>query len=163
MVIGLSLLLGHACPRASGQERRGTPARKGAAASASTTAARDDRPLEGAWRLVGAFDPRSGQQRALPGGIEMTKLIVGGRFAWVVTQNGKAIAGAGGTWSMTPDAYSETVTYAVGANQQALVGSATKFTWKFEQGKWHHKGTLRVGQNTQGIDEFWERIPAGRP
>jgi hypothetical protein len=89
----------------------------------------------------------------------MTKLVVGGRFVWIVSQNGRAVAGAGGSYTVSPDAYAETVSYAVGQNQQPLIGTTTKFTWRFEGGKWHHKGTLRVGQAKQEIDESWERIP----
>jgi hypothetical protein len=115
--------------------------------------------LDGAWRLVSSKDPSSGQLRAVPQGIEMTKLLVGGRFAWAVVQDGKAIAGAGGQFTVEGDTYTETVTYAVADNQQPLVGKSFKFTAKVEGGKWHHTGTLKVGDARQEIDEVWERIP----
>jgi hypothetical protein len=115
--------------------------------------------LDGAWRLVSSVDPRSGQMRPVPEGLEMTKLIVGGRFGWIVAQNGQVVAGAGGRYVTTARAYTETVTYAVGQNQQPLIGTSTTFTSTMENGKWHHKGTLRVGQAKQDIDEIWERVP----
>jgi hypothetical protein len=115
--------------------------------------------LDGAWRLISALDPATGKLRPIPEGVEMTKLIVGGRFSWVVVQNGKAVAGAGGRYVTTARSYTETVTYAVGQNQQPLVGTSTTFTSAMENGKWHHRGTLRVGQQKQEIDEIWERIP----
>jgi hypothetical protein len=89
----------------------------------------------------------------------MTKLIVGGRFSWVVVRNGRAVAGAGGRYVTTARNYTETVTYAVGDNQAGLIGTSTTFTSTMEDGKWHHRGTLRAGPAKQEIDEIWERIP----
>jgi hypothetical protein len=162
IAISCCALLGYACLPASAQQRSTTQARRVAPAGSNTTAVDANHPLDGAWRLSSALDPASGQLRPIPQGIEMTKLVVGGRFAWIASQNGRAVAGAGGTCSLTPNSYSETVSYAVGQNQQALIGTTTKFTWTFEGGKWHHKGTLRVGQNRQEIDEIWERISNGK-
>ncbi len=115
-------------------------------------------PLDGAWRLVSVKDP-AGQMRRLPPGVEMTKLVVGGRYTWTVVQNGRAVAGAGGSYSVSGDTYTETVTYAVGDRQQPMVGKSFKFTWKFEGGRWHHKGGLNAGTARQEIDEIWERVP----
>jgi hypothetical protein len=144
---------------ANGQQLSNAQTKRAPSAAANKSTTAENRSLDGAWRLVRSLDPASGQLRAVPAGIEMTKLIVGGRFGWIVTQNGRALAGAGGTCSMTANGYTETVSYAVAQNQQPLVGSTTKFTWKFEGERWHHKGTLRVGQARQEIDEIWERIP----
>ncbi|MGO9468197.1 MAG: hypothetical protein ACLQIB_12030 [Isosphaeraceae bacterium] len=115
-------------------------------------------PLDGAWRLVSVKDP-AGQMRQLPAGVEMTKLLVGGRYAWTVVQNGRAVAGAGGSYAVANDTYTETVTYIVGERQPPMVGKSFKFTWKFEGGRWQHKGVLDVGTARQEIDEIWERIP----
>jgi hypothetical protein len=114
--------------------------------------------LDGAWRLVSAKDA-DGQAREAPAGVEMTKLVVDGRFAWTVAQNGTAVSGAGGTYTVTDDAYTEKVTYGVTDNQQPLVGKTFTFTWKLEGGKWHHKGVLKTDAGEQIIDEVWERIP----
>jgi len=115
-------------------------------------------PLDGAWRLVSVKDA-TGQMRRLPAGLEMTKLLVVGRYAWTVVQNGRAVAGAGGSYSVANDTYTETVTYCVSERQQSMVGKSFKFTWKIEGGQWHHKGVLDVGTAQQEIDELWERIP----
>jgi hypothetical protein len=114
--------------------------------------------LDGAWRLVSAKEA-DGQTREVPAGVEMTKLVVDGRFAWMVVQNGTAVSGAGGTYTFTDDAYTEKVTYGVTDNQQPLVGKTFTFTWKLEGGKWHHKGVLKTDAGEQVIDEVWERIP----
>jgi hypothetical protein len=53
----------------------------------------------------------------------------------------------------------EEVTYAVGDNNQAMVGHSFDFTWKIEDGKWRHVGTLRIGRAAQSVDEIWEPAP----
>ena len=95
----------------------------------------------------------------LPAQIEMTKLVIGGRYVWSVAQNGKAVAGAGGNYTTGDGDYTEEATFAIGQNQQGMVGKSFKFTWKIEDGKWYHKGTLKVGNAEQEIDEIWERVP----
>jgi hypothetical protein len=118
--------------------------------------------LDGAWRLVTTKDPATGEQRKLPEGAEMTKLIVGGRFVWTVVQDGKAVSGAGGTYALDDNSYTETVTFALSNDArgaEVLVGKSFKFTWTIEDGKWRHKGTIKLGNGDQEIDEVWERIP----
>ncbi len=58
---------------------------------------------------------------------------------------------------MNSTSYAETCTYAAGQNQQALIGTTTRFTWKLDDGKWYHKETIQVGQQRQEIDEIWMR------
>jgi hypothetical protein len=144
-LVGLGLLESHTGHRAVGQVDK--TVKKKASAKAS---------LDGAWRLVSVKDPRTQRMRKLPSGIEMIKLLVGGRYSWTVVQNGKAVAGAGGLYKVQGESYTEEVTYAVGDNNQPMVGHIFDFTWKIEDGKWHHKGTLKVGAATQEIDEIWE-------
>jgi hypothetical protein len=158
LVLGLGIILSGICGIAVAQQRQTQPKRT--SPGDSKTAAGDPaRALDGAWRLVKSLDPRSGQLREVPSGIEMTKLVVGGRYGWIVSRNGQVLAGAGGTYNFAPNAYSETVTYAVGQNQQPLIGTTTRFTWRLEGNTWYHKGTIRVGQAKQEIDEVWERVP----
>jgi hypothetical protein len=128
-------------------------------ANKETASGKTKSQLDGAWRLVRAKDATGGQYRDVPPGVEMTKLIVDGRYAWVVTQNGIAVAGAGGNYSVSGHTYTENVTYGVTTRQQPMVGRSFAFTWTIEGGKWHHKGTLRTGSGVQEIDEIWERIP----
>ena len=115
-------------------------------------------PLEGAWRLVSARQ-RDGEMRKPPEGIDMSKLIVGGRFVWTHVQEGKVTAGAGGRYKATDEAYTEDVVFAIGPNHQHLIGQSVKFSWKIEDGKWHHKGKVRVGDAEAEVEEIWERIP----
>ena len=115
--------------------------------------------LDGAWRLVSIKDHRTQRMRPLPAGIEMIKLLVGGRYSWTVVQNGKAVSGAGGRYKVDGESYTEEVTYALGDNNQAMVGHSFDFTWKIENGKWHHVGTLKIGTVAQDVDEFWEPAP----
>lgn len=127
--------------------------------TAAQEAAKAKTPLDGAWRLVSVKDQASGETRSLPDGIEMTKLVVGGRFAWTVVRDGQVVAGAGGRYAVEDDSYTETVTYAAGEGQKPLVGRSFRLTWKIEDGKWHHKGTLKLDGAEQPIDEIWERVP----
>jgi hypothetical protein len=115
--------------------------------------------LDGAWRLVSSKDPASGRMRSVPTGIEMTKLIVDGRYVWTVVQNGTVVSGAGGSYTVSGDKYTEKVTYGMTDRQQPMVGRSFTFTWKFEGGKWHHKGVLKIDRAQQEIDEIWERVP----
>jgi hypothetical protein len=148
VLLGFGLLVSHTASWAIAQDGKKT---KQKAAGKLT--------LEGAWRLVSTKEPRSGQMRKVPPGFEMTKLIVGGRYAWTVVQNGRAIGGAGGQYQVDDSTYTEAVTYVLTDNSQPMVGKSFKFTWKIEDGKWHHRGTLKAGAAAQEIDEIWERIP----
>jgi hypothetical protein len=114
--------------------------------------------LDGAWRLVSSKDPASGRMRSVPTGIEMTKLLVDGRYVWTVVREGTVVAGAGGSYAVTGDKYTEKVTCAMTSRQQPMVGRSFTFTWKFEGDKWHHKGVLKIEGGQQEIDEIWERI-----
>ena len=57
-------------------------------------------PLDGAWRLVSMKDPKSGDQRKAPEAIEMTKLVVDGRYSWTIARGERVLAGAGGSYSV---------------------------------------------------------------
>jgi hypothetical protein len=116
-------------------------------------------PLDGAWRLVSAKDPRSGEMRKLPEGVELFKLVIDGRFVWTYVQKDRAVGGAGGRYTVEDDTYTEITEFAVTAGQQAMTGKSFKFSWKIEDGKWYHKGTLKIGNAEQEIDQIYERIP----
>ena len=111
-------------------------------------------PLDGAWRLVSAKDPRSGEMRKLPEGVELFKLVIDGRFVWTYVQNNKAVGGAGGRYTVEDDTYTEITEFAVTPSQQSMTGKTFKFSWKIEDGKWYHKGTLRAGNAVQEIDQM---------
>ena len=148
LVVGFGLLLS-----ATGLPSSAQQAKKEAASKKARS------QLDGAWRLVSSKDPASGRMRSVPAGIEMTKLIVDGRYVWTVVQNGTVVAGAGGSYSVSGDKYTEKVTFGVTERQQPMVGRSFTFTWKFEGGKWHHKGVLKIDGAQQEIDEIWERVP----
>ena len=116
--------------------------------------------LEGAWRLVSVKDPRTGQTHQLPPGIELTKLVVGGRVIWTLTQDGNVLAGAGGSYSITGSTYTEKIAFSIGENYKHLVGQSVECTWKIENGKWHHTGTVQTPTGPFQVDEIWERLPA---
>jgi len=145
-LIGSALFLSGSAPGAVGQD-----------AEKEKTKAKSQ--LDGAWRLVSAKNTNGGEQRKPPERIEMTKLVIGGRYVWSVVQDGKAVAGAGGRYTVADDAYTEEVVFAISPNQLGMVGKSFKFTWKIEDGRWHHKGTLKIGDAEQEIDEIWERVP----
>jgi hypothetical protein len=147
-LVGTGLLQSHTGQRALAQVD------KVAKKKSSTTPT-----LDGAWRMVSVKDHRTQMMRKLPAGLEMIKLLVGGHYSWTVVQNGKAVGGAGGRYKVDGQSYTEEVTYAVGDNNQAIVGHSFDFTWKIEDGKWHHVGTLRIGTAAQPVDEIWEPAP----
>ncbi len=115
-------------------------------------------PLDGAWRLVSAKDPRSGEMRKLPEGVELFKLVIDGRFVWTYVQKDRAVGGAGGRYTVEDDTYTEITEFAISPSQQAMAGKTFKFSWKIEDGKWYHKGTLRAGNAVQEIDQIYERV-----
>jgi hypothetical protein len=85
MIVGFGLVVSHASQRAGAQDDKNAKQRP-----------QGKTRLDGAWRLVRSKDARTGQMRGMPPGVEMTKLLVGGRYAWTVVRDGKAISGAGG-------------------------------------------------------------------
>ena len=85
--------------------------------------------LDGEWHLVSSKHPASGRMRSVPAGIEMTKLIVDGRYVWTAVQNGTVIAG--GSYTVAGEKYTEKVTYGMTDRQQPMVGRSFTFTWKF--------------------------------
>jgi hypothetical protein len=148
LLVGLGLLASHTGQPAVAQVA------KIAKKKASPKAA-----LDGAWRMVSMKDPRTQRMRQLPAGIEMTKLLVGGRYSMTGVQNGKVVACMGGRYKVDGQSYTEEVTYSLSDNNQAMVGHSFDFTWKIEDGKWHHIGTLKIGTAAQEIDEIWEPAP----
>ena len=111
-------------------------------------------PLEGAWKVTSR--KIDGEDRKPTGGGEMVKIVSGGRFVWTVTEKGRVLAMAGGSYSIEGDRYTEKVTYA-DENQQEMVGHEFKFKWEIKDGRWHHVGTLEIQNSKVEIDETWER------
>jgi hypothetical protein len=129
----------------------------------TASAAPDDKdkakpgPLEGAWRLVTYQNGDAAEPRKLPEGFEQIKLVTGGRFVWTLVQDGRVTAGAGGKYTVEGDRYVEHVDFVVGEDLKSFVGNDHPFTWKIEDGKWHHTGVTKSDQGDYKIDEVWER------
>lgn len=113
--------------------------------------------LEGAWRLISSKNGEAAEQTKTPEGVEQVKLVIGGRFIWTVVQDGKLVAGAGGTYTVKGDTFTEHVAFVSSENVEVLRGKDFSFTWKIEDGKWHHTGTLKLGDSDVKIDEIYER------
>jgi hypothetical protein len=109
--------------------------------------------LDGAWRLVGI---RDGDEYRKPEGWEQHKLVVGGRFNWTTSKDGKILYSAGGKCAFDGDVYTESVEFA--HERDFLVGKEVKCTWKLDGDKWYHKGTIKTDQGDLTIDELWERV-----
>jgi hypothetical protein len=108
--------------------------------------------VDGAWRLVGI---RDGDTYSKPDR-EQYKLVVGGRFIWTTSKDGKIEYAAGGKYTVEGDKYTESIEFA--HDRDFLVGKEAKFTWKLDGDKWYHKGTLKTDQGDVQIDELWERV-----
>ena len=113
---------------------------------------------EGAWRKLGNRNPQTGKIDPPPEGLETIKLIVGGRWVWTLTKDGRAIAGLGGTYTIKDDQYTERVEYAITDGFEAHIGRSFTFTSKYEGNTWNMKGTLVVRDMEFKIDEDWERV-----
>ena len=114
-------------------------------------------PVEGAWKLVETKNGDAQEYSKLPEGFEQTKFVTGGRFIWIVVQNGEIASAAGGKYTVDKDKYTESLEYSHGEGQKSLVGKSFDFTWKVEGNSWHHVGTIKIGDQDLKIDEKWER------
>jgi len=115
----------------------------------------DPAPLQGAWKLVGQKNGDAQDYQQPVEGMQMIKFVTGGRFIWTVSQNGKMVAGAGGTYKIDKDKYSETIEYTLGEGQEALAGKTFDFTWKLDGKTWQHVGTMNINGQELKIDEKW--------
>jgi hypothetical protein len=113
--------------------------------------------LDGAWKLVGARSGDGGEYAPLPDGLEQYKLVVGGRFIWTTSKDGKVQLAGGGRYTVAGDTYTEFIEYTHGEGVEGLAGKEAKFTWKLDGGRWYHKGTIKTDQGDIPIDELWER------
>jgi hypothetical protein len=111
--------------------------------------------LVGTWKRVSAkYD---GKDAPLPAGFTQLKHVTPTQFMWVVYgEDGKVVAGLGGTYTSKGDEYVETPEYGVEeATLGQLKGKPQVFRWKVAGNKWHHTGKLSSGVS---IEEVWERV-----
>jgi hypothetical protein len=110
--------------------------------------------LLGTWKRISAtYD---GKESRLPEGFTQLKHVTPTQFTWVLYgEDGKVVAGLGGSYSLKGDEYVETPEYGVGEGFDQLKGKQQVFKWKIEGNKWHHTGKLSSGVT---IEETWERV-----
>jgi hypothetical protein len=109
---------------------------------------KQENKLIGTWKLVSS---------KLPDGYTEVKHVTPVQFMWALyDKDGKVVNALGGSYMLQGDTYEEVPEYGVGENLlKALKGKPQSFKWKIEGTKWHHSGTLSIGQT---IEEVWERV-----
>ena len=116
------------------------------------------KPIEGAWKEVEARNGDAQEYQKTPAGGVITDLIVGGRFALTIVQEGKVVGLIGGRYKSEGDKYTETIEFVSGEGMpDSFVGSSFEFTVKFDGDKFTKVGTIKVGGQDYKIDEKWER------
>ena len=110
--------------------------------------------LVGTWKRISAkYD---GKESRLPEGFTQLKHVTPTQFTWVLYgEDGKVVAGIGGSYSLKGDEYVETPEYGVGEVFDQLKGKQQVFKWKIEGNRWRHTGKLSSGL---AIEETWERV-----
>jgi hypothetical protein len=114
-------------------------------------------PIEGAWTLVEQKNGDAQEYQKQPEGTEMTKFVTGGRFVWVVVNEGRIVSAAGGKYKIDNDKYTESIEYCHGEGNSTLVGKSFDFTWKMDGKTWLHTGVIKVSGQDLKIDEKWQR------
>ncbi len=110
--------------------------------------------LVGTWKRISA--KYGDQENTLPAGFTQLKHVTPTQFTWVLYgEDGKVVAGLGGTYTSKGDEYIETPEYGVGEGFDQLKGKPQVFKWKVEGNKWYHTGKLSTGLS---IEEVWERV-----
>ena len=127
------------------------------------TARSDEKPraIEGAWKEVEARNGDAQEYQKTPAGGLITDLIVGGRFALTIVQEGKVVGLIGGRYKSEGDKFTEIIEYVSGEGiPESFVGSSFEFTIKLDGDKFTRVGTIKVGGQDYEIDEKWERCKA---
>jgi hypothetical protein len=119
-------------------------------------------PIEGAWKLIVQKNGDAPDYQKPAEGSLMIKFVTGGRFIWTVSQGGKIVSAAAGTYKIDKDKYSETIESVAGEGQDSIVGKTFDFTWKMDGKTWLHVGTIQVNGQDMKIDEKWERCSKGQ-
>jgi hypothetical protein len=126
----------------------------------SLTARSDEKPgsLEGAWKEVEAKNGDAQEYEKPSGGIVVTDLIVGGRFALSMVQEEKVVGLIGGRYKAEGDKFTEIIEFVSGEGiPESFVGSSFEFKVKIDGDKFTKVGTIKVGGQDYKIDEKWER------
>jgi hypothetical protein len=114
--------------------------------------------VEGAWKQLEQKNGSAKEYQKPPEGVEMIDCIVGGRFIWTISKDGKVYGVAGGRYTSEKDKFSETIEYVSGQGvPESFVGSTFEFTVKVDGETMTKVGTIQVGGQDFKIDEKWER------
>jgi hypothetical protein len=119
-----------------------------AATDALAEEPKQENKLLGTWRLL---------SNTIPEGYTEVKHVTPVQFMWALyDKDGKVVNALGGSYTLKGDTYEEVPEYGVSENLlKALKGKPQSFKWKIEGNKWHHSGTLSIGQT---IEEVWVRV-----
>jgi hypothetical protein len=101
------------------------------------------KPIEGAWKEVEARNGDAQEYQKTPAGGVITDLIVGGRFALTIVQEGKVVGLIGGRYKSEGDKYTEIIEFVSGEGiPDSFVGSSFEFTVKFDGDKFTKVATI---------------------
>jgi len=110
--------------------------------------------LIGTWKLVSA--KYNGQESKLPETSTTLKHITPTQMMWLTYDSeGKVTRGAGGSYTLKGDDFTDTPEYGVGPDFGIVKGQTHTFKCKVEGNKWYHTGKLANGLE---IEEVWERV-----
>lgn len=128
--------------------------------------------LEGSWKLIQTLEighEDSTDRRNAEDKIYL-KHLTPTHFTWVEfdKKENRLIGTGGGTYSLQGSAYTEYIDFFYPPGSSEL-GQAIPFTARIVDGKWHHKGVVKImefdpdkGENvpvdTSIIDEIWEKV-----
>lgn len=110
----------------------------------------------GTWQLVSFKYGEESKWSDAPEGQRRLKLITDTHFTWVAYEvaSGKVQSMAGGTYTLTNGAYTESIVYA-GEGMTDYLGKKQSFTIRVEGDKLHQSGQLSDGLK---IEEVWQRV-----
>jgi hypothetical protein len=119
---------------------------------------RTGKPLThlGTWQPVSFKYGEASKWSDAPEDQRRIKLITDTHFTWVAYEvaSGKAQSMAGGTYTLSEGAYTESIVYA-GEGMTDYFGKKQSFTIRVEGDKLHQSGQLSDGTK---IEEVWQRV-----
>ena len=110
----------------------------------------------GTWQLTSFKYGDDGKWTDRPQEQRRIKLITETHFTWVEYEvaTGKVLSTAGGSYTLSGGAYTETIDYA-GEGMTTYLGKPQSFTIRVEGDKLHQSGQLSDGTK---IEEVWQRL-----
>jgi hypothetical protein len=121
------------------------------------TAAAETKPgIVGTWKLVSTKYGEAKEHTPYTGSSTRTKIINPTHFVWleVQTDSKKVVSSAGGKYTFSGGAYTETIDFA-GQGMEEYLGKPQKFTVRIKGDKLTQSGALSDGLK---IEEVWERV-----